>query len=127
MAFVSKDLFSAMLLLAPLALGFSFEKLPEQTVKGAGIPFSPRPTEAPSRELVRAKLGKRAATNVCSEWTIPGGGGQPQCGSSQTCQFTTAGDYFFEGCGEDGVVYDWITECYNYPQSGTAPLSELYW
>jgi ADP-ribose pyrophosphatase YjhB (NUDIX family) len=31
------------------------------------------PTEAPSLELVKRKLEKKGVTNICTEWTIPGG------------------------------------------------------
>jgi len=47
-------------------------EFPTQTVGGYGVPFLQEPTEAPSMELVRRKLEKKALTNTCTEWTIPG-------------------------------------------------------
>jgi hypothetical protein len=41
---------------------------PTQTV-GYGSPFLQlEPTQAPSMELVKKSLGKRALTNTCTEW-----------------------------------------------------------
>lgn len=114
----------AMLFLAPAALAFAIGAT--QAVDELGASFSPAPTKAPSMELVKAKMGKRAATNICTEWTISGIG-RPQCSSSQTCIFQTIDDYFYEGCGLADVNYDWITDCYNYPSTGATPSSELYW
>ncbi len=73
--------------------------------------------------------------------------GQPQCYNSQTCLFTTVGDFYIEGCGQTSIAYDWITreyptakysdpsslnkisECWNYPQTqtGTAGYGETFW
>jgi hypothetical protein len=61
------------------AMGFALGAMPSQTagpetlVQGMGQPAFPAPTDAPSLELVRARMQKRAVTNVCTEWTIPGG------------------------------------------------------
>ena len=52
--------------------GYAIGEIPTQTV-GYGSPFMQEPTEAPSMELVKRNLGKRAVTNTCTEWTIPGG------------------------------------------------------
>jgi hypothetical protein len=65
------------LALCSLASGFKLGEVPTQTL-GLGEPFTgvqPAPTSAPRLELVKKRLGleKKAATNVCSEWTIPGG------------------------------------------------------
>jgi hypothetical protein len=38
------------------------------------------------------------------------GYGQPQCRNSETCLFKTATDgYFYEGCGQTSIAYDWVT------------------
>ncbi len=61
------------------AMGFAVGAMPSQTaepgvfVQGMGQPVFPAPTDAPSLELVKARMQKRALTNVCTEWTIPGG------------------------------------------------------
>ncbi len=47
--------------------------IPSQTIGGYGEPFFAAPTEAPEYELVKVKLAKKSVTNVCTEWTIPGG------------------------------------------------------
>lgn len=52
--------------------GYAIGVIPTQTV-GYGSPFLQEPTEAPSMELVKKSLGKRALINTCTEWTIPGG------------------------------------------------------
>jgi hypothetical protein len=99
----------------PSALGFAIGAMPVQTVGGMGEAFSPAPTEAPSMELMKAKLVKKAVTNVCTEWTILGGYGQPQCVNSETCLFKTATNgYFYEGCGQTSIAYDWVTGTYWY-------------
>lgn len=52
----------------------TFGAVPSQTVGGYGQPiFEAIPTEAPSMELMKRKLEKKALTNVCEEWTILGG------------------------------------------------------
>lgn len=78
--------------------------LPSQTIGGFGAPLFAEPTEAPKHELVRAKLAKKDVTNVCSEWTIPGGYGQPECFNSETCLFTSASDIWYEGCGQTSIA-----------------------
>jgi hypothetical protein len=57
------------------AAGFAIGAMPSQTIGiGFGEPMQPvRPTEAPSLELVKRKLEKKALTNTCTEWTILGG------------------------------------------------------
>jgi hypothetical protein len=37
------------------------------------------------------------------------GFGQPQCGSYQTCLFTSASGKYYEGCGELSIAYNWVT------------------
>ena len=52
---------------------FAPRDIPTQTV-GYGLPFHQvSPTEAPSMELVKKQLEKKAVTNICTEWTIEGG------------------------------------------------------
>ncbi|KUJ21094.1 uncharacterized protein LY89DRAFT_681709 [Mollisia scopiformis] len=102
--------------------------IPSQTVGGFGQPFFVEPTPAPEYELVKVKLAKKDVTNICTEWTIPGGFGQPECANSETCLFTSAGGYWYEGCGETSIRYNWITACYNWPKASTlsAPVSNTY-
>ena len=55
------------------------------------------------------------------------GFGQPLCSNSETCLFTS--DTFgnlWEGCGQTSISYNWITDCWDYPQVGTAPVSQIY-
>ena len=52
--------------------GYAIGEMPTQTV-GYGVPFMQEPTEAPSMELVKRNLERRAVINTCTEWTIPGG------------------------------------------------------
>lgn len=121
--------YSAMSALVSSVTGFAVGVIPSQTVGGGfGQPFFDiQPTSAPSVELVKKQLAKKALTNVCTEWTIPGGYGQPQCFDSQTCLFQTINGRFYEGCGQTSIAYDWITQCWNYPQSGVAQKSEIFW
>lgn len=108
-------------------MGSAIGAMPSQTLGGFGMVFSPEPTEAPSMELVKAKMAKRSLTNVCTEWTIPGGYGQPQCSNSETCLFHTAANgFYYEGCGETSIAYDWVTACYGYPEVGTPGVSEIF-
>jgi hypothetical protein len=58
---------------ASSAMGFALGAMPSETVGAVGEFLAPAPTEAPSMELMKAKLAKKSLTNVCSEWTIPGG------------------------------------------------------
>jgi hypothetical protein len=39
----------------------------------------PLPTQAPEIELLKRRLEKKDVTNICTEWTIPGGGHERQC------------------------------------------------
>jgi hypothetical protein len=56
------------------AAGFAIGAMPSQTIGiGFGEPMPQQPTEAPSLELVKRKLEKKALTNTCTEWTILGG------------------------------------------------------
>jgi hypothetical protein len=64
--------FSALAAFASAVSGYAIGEFPTQTV-GYGSPFMPEPTEAPSMELVKKNLGKRALINTCTEWTIRGG------------------------------------------------------
>jgi hypothetical protein len=55
------------------AAGFAVGAMPSQTI-GFGEPMQPlQPTDAPSLELAKRKLEKKALTNTCTEWTILGG------------------------------------------------------
>jgi hypothetical protein len=47
-------------------------EMPAMVAGGYGVVLAPAPTEAPQRELVKARLKERDVT-VCNEWTIPGG------------------------------------------------------
>lgn len=47
--------------------GFAIGEFPTQTLGGLGLPFLPAVTEAPQRELVKARLEKKAVTNTCTE------------------------------------------------------------
>ncbi|EPE36118.1 hypothetical protein GLAREA_05456 [Glarea lozoyensis ATCC 20868] len=100
-------------------------EMPTMVVGGYGVALAPAPTDPPQRELVKARLKERDVT-VCNEWTIPGGYGIPQCANSETCLFTSVGTYNYEGCGSVGVAYNWITQCWDSPKVGTAPISQLY-
>ncbi|KAE8451179.1 hypothetical protein EG329_004343 [Mollisiaceae sp. DMI_Dod_QoI] len=102
--------------------------IPSQTIGGYGEPFFAAPTEAPEYELVKVKLAKKSVTNVCTEWTIPGGFGQPECANSETCLFTSNYGFTYEGCGQTSIRYNWITACYNYPkaESASPPVSNTY-
>jgi hypothetical protein len=37
------------------------------------------------------------------------GFGQPECGNSETCLFTSADGYYYEGCGQTSISYNWVT------------------
>ena len=52
--------------------GFAIGEFPTQTVGGFGAPFLPEVTAAPQRDLVKARLEKKALTNTCTEckWLI---------------------------------------------------------
>jgi hypothetical protein len=65
--------YSALAAAASTVTGFATLEFPTQTVGGFGEPYFPEVTKAPQRDLVKARLEKKAITNVCSEWTIPGG------------------------------------------------------
>jgi hypothetical protein len=103
--------FSTVAALMWTAAGAALGAMPSQTMGGCGEPIFavPLPTEPPSFELVRRKLEKKDLTNICTEWTIPGGYGQPECGNSETCLFTSANGYYYEGCGETSIAYNWVT------------------
>ena len=49
------------------------------------------------------------------------------CSNSETCLFTsdTLGN-LWEGCGQTSISYDWVTECWDYPQTGIPPVSQIY-
>jgi hypothetical protein len=69
--------YTAVAALAASVRGFAIAPtigaIPSQTI-GVGQPFFDiMPTEAPSPELLKKRLEKKAVTNVCSEWTILGG------------------------------------------------------
>lgn len=64
--------FSALAAFVSAVSGYAIGEFPSQTV-GYGSPFKSEPTEAPSMELVKKSLGKRALINTCTEWTIQGG------------------------------------------------------
>jgi hypothetical protein len=66
--------YSALATAVSTVTGFAISEFPTQTVgRGFGAPYLPEVTEAPQRDLVKARLEKKAITNVCSEWTITGG------------------------------------------------------
>ena len=102
---------SALAALASSAAGAVMGAIPSQTMGGFGEPIFalPLPTAAPEVELVKRRLEKKDATNICTEWTILGGYGQPECVNSETCLFTSAGGYYYEGCGQTSKRYDWNT------------------
>ncbi|KAE9379085.1 hypothetical protein N431DRAFT_450994 [Stipitochalara longipes BDJ] len=88
--------------------------IPSQTIGGFGEPIFalPLPTEPPSLELAKRRLERRGVmdmTNICTEWTIPGGFGQPECGNYETCLFTSANGFNYEGCGQTSIAYNWVT------------------
>lgn len=64
---------SAATALVSTAAASGIGAIASQTIAGFGAPLFAEPTKAPEYELVKAKLAKKAVTNVCSEWTIPGG------------------------------------------------------
>ncbi|KAM3070312.1 hypothetical protein ACMFMG_010144 [Clarireedia jacksonii] len=131
MASRSISLYSSLFSLCSLASSFTLGEVPTQTL-GLGEPFTglqPLPTAAPRLELVKKRLGleRKALTNVCSEWTIPGGFGQPECSNSETCLFTSADDgNLYEACARTSKSYDWVTECWDYPMTGSPPVSQIY-
>ncbi|TAQ85686.1 hypothetical protein B7494_g5998 [Chlorociboria aeruginascens] len=118
---------SIVIVVVSLISGSAIGEMPSQTV-GYGQPFFQQPTPAPSRDLVKARFARRDLTNTCTEWTIPGGFGQPQCSNSETCLFATGTDgYYYEGCGQTSISYDWVTQCWNYGvKTGVPPVSEIY-
>jgi hypothetical protein len=68
--------YSAIAALISSAAGVVIGAMPSQTMSGGfGEPIFalPLPTEAPSLELVKRRLQKKDVTNICTEWTIPGG------------------------------------------------------
>lgn len=96
------------------------------------VPMMSEPTAAPPRELVKARLQQRATATTavyCDEWNIAGGMffrflsacrigfnidqevdyGRPKCYPGYTCLFTQIGGKGYEGCGKQGVAYNWIT------------------
>jgi len=110
--------FSAIVAFITSVSSMALNPLPARTIAGHHIhPQVPKPTEGPSFELLRRKIhsslangkGKRDVTSVCSEWTISGGYGQPECYDGETCLFTSAGATLLEGCGSQGVRYNWYT------------------
>jgi hypothetical protein len=114
--------------------GYAMGEMPIATpTRGCGFPLADLlPTDAPSLELVKKQFAKRlvkkSVTNICTEWTLEGGG-QPECNNSETCLFTTGTDSaLYEGCGQTSISYNWITECFPYSQTqtGTAPVSQIY-
>ena len=109
MALVLK--FSAFGTLISYTAGAVIGAIPSETLGGFGLPLFelPLPTEPPSLELVKKRLEKKSVSNICTEWTIPGDLGQPECGNSGTCLFTSASGYYYEGCGQTSVSYDWVT------------------
>jgi hypothetical protein len=114
--------------------GYAMGEMPTATpTRGCGLPLADLlPADAPSLELVKKQFAKRlvkkSVTNICTEWTLEGGG-QPECNNSETCLFTTGTDSaLYEGCGQTSISYNWITECFPYSQTqtGTAPVSQIY-
>jgi hypothetical protein len=37
------------------------------------------------------------------------GFGQPECRNYETCLFTSANGYCYEGCGKTSMAYNWVT------------------
>jgi len=110
--------FSALVALITSVSSWAFNPLPAQTIAGHRLhPQVPEPTIGPSFELLRRRINaglakgreKRDVTSVCSEWTISSGYGQPECYDGETCLFTSAGATLLEGCGSQGVRYNWYT------------------
>jgi len=68
--------YSAVAALVSSAAGAQIGAMPSQTMGcGFGDPIfaMPLPTLAPELELVKRRLEKKDVTNICTEWTIPGG------------------------------------------------------
>lgn len=67
--------YAAVAALVSSVAGFAIGAMPSQTIGlGFGEPMQPlQPTDAPSLELVKRNLEKKALTNTCTEWTILGG------------------------------------------------------
>jgi hypothetical protein len=64
---------SALAAMVSAVSGYALGDMPSQTI-GIGIPILEiLPTKAPSLELVKKSLAKKAVTNTCSEWTINDG------------------------------------------------------
>lgn len=71
--------YSALAAMVSAVSGYALGEMPSQTIMalpsvGMGQPIMKLlPTEAPSSELVKRHLMKKAVTNTCSEWTITDG------------------------------------------------------
>lgn len=65
--------FSALAAVVSAVSGYALGEMPSQTI-GIGMAITDIiPTNAPSLELVKRSLKKKAVTNTCSEWTISEG------------------------------------------------------
>jgi hypothetical protein len=70
--------YSAIAVLISTGAAAALGAIPSQTIGGCGEPIFafPLPTEPPSLELAKRRLERKditGVTNVCTEWTIPGG------------------------------------------------------
>jgi hypothetical protein len=77
--------FSAVAALVLRAAAAALAAIPSQTPGGCGQPIFelPLPTKPPSLELAKRRLEKKDVTdvtNICTEWTIPGGSSKPERG-----------------------------------------------
>jgi hypothetical protein len=65
--------YSAFTVLVTAVAAFAPRVISTQTIGYGQLFHQVAPTEAPSIELVKKQLEKKAVTNICTEWTLEGG------------------------------------------------------
>ncbi|RDW83215.1 hypothetical protein BP5796_04706 [Coleophoma crateriformis] len=114
------------------ALAYGVGERPASKTIGYGKPHlvvPAEPTNAPSWDLFHdlLKIKPRVVTNVCSEWTLLGDGGQPACTGSSTCLFDTVSGFGYEACAVTSSSFYQVTECWNYPKTYTvSPIGQIF-
>ncbi|RDW71285.1 hypothetical protein BP6252_07848 [Coleophoma cylindrospora] len=114
------------------ALAYGVGERPASKTIGYGAPHlvvPAEPTNAPSWDLFHdlLKIKPRVVTNVCSEWTLLGDGGQPACTGSSTCLFDTVSGFGYEACALTSSSFYQVTECWNYPKTYTvSPIGQIF-
>jgi hypothetical protein len=105
--------FLALAAVVSVVSGYALGEMPSQTI-GMGLPITHiLPTDAPSLELVKRGLKKKAVTNACSEWTISDGIGSS---SKNDCKAPNAKAF----CLPLGVSMANISPCKATPHSVTS-------